>query len=53
MNANSTTENVHRCALIHMIATTVPVVTAISWRRTLTPAQVSCVDVIEHPWFLN
>ena len=41
MNASSTTENVRRCALIRMIATIVPVVTAIGWRETNIPAQVS------------
>lgn len=38
-NASTTTENVRRCALIHMIATTVPVAGAIGWRETNIPAQ--------------
>ena len=44
MNAGTTTDSVHSFALTHTTATTVPVVGAIDWRKSNTPAQVTLVD---------
>jgi len=44
MNARTTTENVRRCALIHMTPTTVRVVTAIDWHQMTISVQVCEVD---------
>ena len=48
-NASSTTENVLRCVLIRMTATTAPVTTAIDWPTAPTTVQVS--PVVLAAWF--
>jgi len=43
-SASSTMDDVPRCALIRIVATTVPVEVAINWRSSTTPAQVGPVS---------